>query len=479
MKNTLFIKTIVIAGLALISCGFFQAFGAAYVIGLSPYLDDAADREKALQQILLLMLQGAATGDDITVCDALNRQVVTRFSIPEGGLFQDNAQARARHLAPNIVAIKKFLLAERAHSSELAGSVRLPEFLDLVGSQLRASGQTLKLILIGSPYYVSDDGAFDERDAFPSDANLTSDQQNSPFGTSLRKNTLAGVTVHYAYLRNSFVNDFHQERITRFLVLFLKEQGGCLATFAPDPSLAFQRAHDNIQQPVVQAEIDPNDTKLEMRHVRARSIPLWFGPTNFIQNTILSNFVSQNSSEAANPAPATNNVLPQITTLPSVTNKVAIVPPAGFPVAAKDNILGIGLMWAAPGADIDLHVTPNPSAHELYYGYTQSKWGKYFHDYRDANEALDYEYVELKAPIDIRSVSAWANYYAGNYWPIRGKVIVYYEGKAYLGEFSIAGHKGNRGLDSQSRNTSLYWDKIDLLKIVGLDQAGQTASASQ
>ena len=113
MENKLFIRIIITVGLALICSGFPTAFGASYVIGLSPYYD-AADRETVLRQIFLLMLQGASTGDDITVCDALNRQVVSRFSIPEGSLFQDNAQARARRLAPSIVAVKNFVLTERA-----------------------------------------------------------------------------------------------------------------------------------------------------------------------------------------------------------------------------------------------------------------------------------------------------------------------------------------------------------------------------
>ena len=459
------------AGLALICSGSSTAFSASYVIGLSPDYD-VADREKVFQQILLFMLQGASPGEDLTVCDALNRQVVTRFSIPEGSLLQNNAQARARRLAPNIVAIKNFVLTEHSHSPDMTGVIRLPEFLDLVGSQLRAPGQTLRVILVGSPFYVSDDNAFDEREAYPSDANLTVDERSSFFGTALRKNALTGVTVHYAYLRDCFVNDFHQERITRFLVLFLKEQGGCLATFAPDPSLAFQRARDNIQQPVVQAEIDPNDTKLEMRHVRARSIPVWFGPTNFIQNVIVPNLISQSPDDESTPAPATNNVLPQ------TTSAVSTMPASGFPVAAKNDCLGIGLMWGA-NADIDLHVIPNKSARELYFGYTQSKEGTYFHDYRSANAGVDYEYVELKAPIDISNVSAWANYYAGNAWPVHGKVIVYFGGKTYYGEFSLAAHKGNQAYDSQSRNTSLYWTKIDLLKIVGLDHPSQPAGGSQ
>lgn len=168
MENKLFIRIIIMAGLALICSGFPTAFGASYVIGLSPYYD-AADRETVLRQIFLLMLQDVSTGDDITVCDALNRQVVSRFSIPEGSLFQDNAQAHARRLAPSIVAVKNFVLTERAHSPDMTGVIRLPEFLDLVGSQLRVPGQTLRVILVGSPFYFTDDNAFDERDAFPLD----------------------------------------------------------------------------------------------------------------------------------------------------------------------------------------------------------------------------------------------------------------------------------------------------------------------
>jgi len=58
-------------------------------------------------------------------------------------------------------------------------------------------------------------------DVYPSDAHLTAEQRESVFGTALKKRTLNGVTVHYAYLRAAFLNDFHQERITRFWSLFI------------------------------------------------------------------------------------------------------------------------------------------------------------------------------------------------------------------------------------------------------------------
>ena len=213
--------------------------------------------------------------------------------------------------------------------------------------------------------------------------------------------------------------------------------------------------------------------KQNLQSRRAQSgIPIWFGPTNFIQNTIVPNLVSQVSSEVTTPAPATNNVLPQ------TTSAVSTTPVSGFPIAAKSNILGIGLMWGA-NADVDLHVLPNKSARELYYGYTQSKWGRYGHDFRSANEGIGFEYCELKTPVDIRDVKCYANYYSGNAWPICGRVVVFFNGFTYYGEFSLAAHHCNRGFDSNSRDSSLYWTKIDLLTIVGLNRPTQTANASQ
>jgi hypothetical protein len=463
MKNTLFTKIIVAVFLPALL--LLQAFAASYVVGLSPNYENT-DKGKVLEQVLLLALQSAVPGDDITVCDALNQHVVARFAIPTGGMFQNNAQARARRLGTSIVAIKNFVMADHPHAPELTAAIDLPGFLDLAGSQLRKPGQSLRVVLVGSPFYVGDNGAFDQHDAYPSDANLTTDEGSSPFSTVSRNKSLIGVTVHYAYLRDGFVNDYHKDRLCRFNVLFMKAQSGCLATFAPDASLAFQRAVENIQQPVQAAEIDPNDTKLEMRHVRPRSIPIWFAPTNPPTATAVSNAVPVASTLEMPPTVVANDI--QVTLVTNlVTNTVAVAPPVNFPVPAKDNIVGIGLMWSAP-VDIDLHVLPNKSAKELYFGRSTTKEGKYFQDYRNANDGLDYEFVELKAPVDIREVSAWANYYGGRAGPVKGKVIVYYEGKTYCGEFALSARSGNRCNETSTRGSSQYWTKIDLTRIVGL-----------
>lgn len=460
MKKSSLSKIIVAA--FLLAMSLYQAVAASYVIGLSPNYENT-DKAKILEQVLILTLQSSAPGDDITVCDSLSQHVVARFVIPTGGMFQNNAQARARRLGTSIVAIKTFVMADHPHAPEMTAAVNLPGFLDLAGSQLRKPGQSLRVVVAGSPFYVGDNGAFDEHDAYPSDANLKTDEGGSPFSTVSRKNSLLGVTVHYAYLQDGFVNDYHKDRLCRFNVLFLKEQSGCLATFAPDASLAFQRAVENIQQPVQPAEIDANDTKLEMRHVRPRSIPSWFAPTNTPAVSNATNPATVSGTVESPPAVAS-------TAPPTVepSNVVVVAPPVNFPVPAKDNIVGIGLMWSAP-VDIDLHVLPNKSAKELYYGRSATKEGKYFQDYRNANDGLDYEFVELKAPVDIRQVSAWANYYGGNAGPVKGKVIVYYEDKTYYGEFMLSAHAGNRGNETNNRDSSLYWSKINLTKIVGLD----------
>jgi hypothetical protein len=322
---------------------------------------------------LQFALVDASPGDQIIVYDALNLQPAAVLRVPENKIYEGNTRARLVRMQNDIASLRDFLSKERPHPPEMAAVIDFPRFLEIATAQLRRADEPLRVVVIASPFYANaTEPAYNMEEAYPSDAHINADQHDSVYGTALKKNALNGVTVHYAYLRQCFVNSFHQERIMRFWSLFVQEnQHGILATFAPDPSLAFQRARDNIQEPVVQAEIDPNNTKIEMQRVTPRAIPVWFGPTNFIQNAIVSNLVLRSSSEVSTPAPPTNRVLPQ------TTSAVSAAPASGFPVAPKTNILGIGLMWGA-NADIDLHVIPNKSARELYYGYTQSKEGKYF-----------------------------------------------------------------------------------------------------
>jgi hypothetical protein len=463
--------------LAAVILASVTATGTSYRVGVSPN-HVGADREGIFKTLVLFALADAAAGDKIVVYDALNLQLVTQFQIPEGKLFQGNARARAQRLQAEIASLRQFFSAERAHPAELTGVIHVPEFLDLVGTQLRGPDEPLKVILVGSPFYMnSGEPAFNMDDVYPSDAHLTAEQRESVFGTARKKRTLNGVTVHYAYLHPCFQNDFHQERITRFWSLFVRQQQGVLATFAPDISLALQRARENIQQPCVDAQLDPNDTKIEMRQVVRRAIPVWFGPTNIIQRVVQTVEVPRialNAGKSTNwvipgdqPAAEPLSAPPSIAQTPPASTALQVTLPSlqSFPIRPTSNQVGIGIMWSAP-VDCDLYVRANPSAQELYYRATKTKEGRYFHDYRNANIGLDYEYVELTPPVDITKISAWVNYFAGKTSPVNGMFILYYEGKSYSGEFELSAPMGNRGWEGSNRGKSKYWTQLDLVKLV-------------
>lgn len=415
-----------------------SAFSACYVIGLAPTYNEP-DRDTVFKSVLQFVLEGASAGDEILVCDAVNLRVTAKLSIPDNPALQKNPRVRAQQLKSEIVAFRQFLMAQ---TSGMNGVIHAPEFLFFAGSQLKQREQEIAVILLGSAIYLnSAEPAFNMTDAFPSDAHLFADAAESPFSTVNHEQILSGVTVHYAYLRNCFTNQLHQERLERFYSLFISHCSGILVTFAADPALAFERARQNIKQPCLVAQLDRSDAKLEMRRAVARSLPAWFPPTNTIH------------------------------VLAALTNAVApSAQVAQFPVAnrSSEGIIGIGIMWAAKGCDFDLWVSPKTGARDLYFGNQQSQDGRYFHDYRDRNDQQDFEYVELKGSTDIRHIKAWVNFYAGHAASPIGIAVVHYQGKTYQAAFSIESKGGNQARDLQGRSKSPYWTEINLERMVGI-----------
>lgn len=471
------LKTLIlILGLALAPA---VGWSAPYIVGLSPYYSPP-DREAVLKQLLLFVLEGASPGDEITVYDALHLQPVTKVVLPAENLLARNARARAQRLKGEIAALQHFLAAEPPHLPEMAGVIDAPAFLALAGAQLRQPEEPARILLFASPFFMDPENpSWNMNEAYPSDGCVAASQQDSVFGTANKPHALAKVTVHYGYLRECFVNDAHRERLQRFWSLFVRSQQGVLVTFAPDLGLALQRGRANVQAPCLDAQLDAGDAKIEMRRVLPRSIPVWLGATN--QAAVAAVIVPPSApSIPARPAPevpvpslpvqqAPASMAPApaqaIPVPPAATNQLQA---AAFPVSAAADKVGIGIMWTAAGVDCDLYVKPGSNAKELYYRNTASKEGRYFHDYRNRNDQLDYEYVELKAPVDLRQVSAWVNYYAGNAAQVHGQVVVFYQGQRYVGEFTLGAGRGNQGSESRNRLKSPYWVQLDLLKLVGL-----------
>jgi hypothetical protein len=137
-----------------------------------------------------------------------------------------------------------------------------------------------------------------------------------------------------------------------------------------------------------------------------------------------------------------------------------------FPPLGRADAIGIGIAWAARGVDLDLYVKPHPRAKELYYRQTVTPEGRYFHDYRNANLGVDYEWVELAPSVRLDQVSVWVNYYAGRVPNVTGKVCVKIGEKTVIRDFVIQAPHGNRGGQGQRRGQSPYWIEVKLLDML-------------
>lgn len=466
-----------------------RAPGAAYVVGLSPNYNQP-QRTEVFQNVLTFVLETVDPGDSVTICDALNQKLVASFAIPEGRLFQANAKARAQRLAAPLATLKQFIVADRSYPPSLVNAIALPQFLDFAATQLRRPGESLRVVVLASPLYVdiSGNGACTMVSAFPSDANITATPDQSVFGCALKKTILSGVTVHLAYLNTPFLNEYHQERVNRFWVLYCQQISGCLSSWCADPILAFRRAKENIQQPCIEAQLDLADRTIELRQVSRRSVLAARTVTNEVGRLNTTTELANVTTIAVTPTP---NIQPGTTEANQRSSASASASASGagvfdparlaeaFPVKPAAKSLGVGIAWSA-SVDLDIWVQPYPGAAELSFHNTNSPQGRYLHDWRSGNLGLDYEYVLLNPEqnIDLTHVGCWVNYFSGQVAPVRGIVVVHYEGRAYQGEFTLNIAGGNKAGDRNQRQQSRYWVPLDLAAIVRSGQTTQSASNS-
>jgi len=275
-------KTLVLAFITLLAASFLQAphafgepvGGRTYVVGVSPNLEKP-DRESVFKSLVMLGLEGAAPGDVVVVYDALHLQPIARLAISGQSTADQNPRARMQKLKSDFANLQRFFGTDSHCKPEEAGLIRLPQFLDLAGAQLRQPDEAITIIVIGAPYYIdAAEPAFNMTNgAYPSDGHLLADDRASVFGVAGKKGALRRASVHCSYLRDNFANDIARNRLQRFWTLFVGEQGGVLASFAPDVSLVFERARQNIQQPCVATSIDKEDLQIQMHRAGQREIP--------------------------------------------------------------------------------------------------------------------------------------------------------------------------------------------------------------
>ncbi len=426
-----------VVGVLITICWFTIRSSAAesFVIGVASSYEPSM-RDVVFQRICEFALEGAAPGDKLAIYDAFLLKPVATLDIPEGAIFRTSARARMQRMQAELAKLRTYFMAARPTPATSIGALDVPGFLGLVGSHLKRPGVPTTVILFGSALHVDSTGNFSTADAFPSDAHLSAPTpQESIFSTEGKKHALAGVTVHHCYLVERFVDEFHRDRLARFAALYCSEQSGVLVSWTASPEIVLQRVKDHIKEPFRTAQRDPSDTKVEMRQIVPRSIPKWFPPTNVLSA----------------PLPTQPNIVPRADALPITLNPGTI---------------GIGLLWTMEGVDIDLHVKPSATADELSFAKRQTAQGSYFHDYRNRNDHLDYEYVELVSGSDIRTIRAWAHLYSGRAKEMKGIVVVRANGKSYSSEFRIPATTGDG--QSGGRLNNPHWVEIDLLRVIGV-----------
>lgn len=490
------------------------------LVGLSPFytLDQ---RVAASEALVRLILQGLPRATQVSVWDAWNLTSVVTFTVPsEAKLKYDSPQARVqqREIALALGGLKRWfdantnapVLRELSHTAAL----KIPEWLQ-EASGATAVGAQRVYVLVGSPLYRSPaEPTFDmaEDARYPSDGHLALGLRDSVFGVAEKAGRLDRATVHWCYLDQSvWANELHRHSVTRFWSLFVKGQGGTLATFGADLAATFTRATQTNLPPVLRAEVEPADDKPVMRSARPRTLPAWLeqiskpsaitpdpppaprapvttpaevepapveptptAATEKPDSTPELLPIAQPPALPPDPAPAAEPVKPA-----AAADEGAAPPPVPpqspeptvtslFPTPASAEATGIGIAWAARGVDLDLYVRAHARAQELYFRQNVTREGRYYHDYRNANLGIDYEYVELRPGVDLRQTSVWVNYYVGRVPNVAGKVCIHHGGKTVVRDFVMKAPHGNRAGHGQRRGESPYWTEVKLTEILGL-----------
>lgn len=241
-------------------------------------------------------------------------------------------------------------------------AIRLPQLLDPVAETLLDPGQETRVMVVGSPLYL------DEREpvfsmsagTFPSDGHLLAGRDGSVFGLKHRQRRLEGVTLLATHFGSPWDSDLHRAKVTRFWRLFLKGQGGRMASLTGDPAAAFRLAlHPPLPTPGTpeEAPLDSSSTRSEMIHITRE--------------------------------PATTDWITGET----------ILRPASAPPRSLRGPLRIAIRWKGK-VDLDLYPRARPGGPRLYFEMPTSPEGDYARDHRSSPEH-EFEFIEFTKPVDL------------------------------------------------------------------------------
>jgi hypothetical protein len=433
MRLTILLLVLSAAGLTA-GKGEADAGHQQFVIGISPFLEKSVKND-VYRGLVRLLVEDLPLDSTVAVFDAFHLKSITRVTLPNQRAFT-SAKTRANQFAPAIQDLKSFLATEHAKPAhprlQFEGALRVPQFRAFLSETLPTTHSACALLLIGSPLYQdAKEPAFSMVDGyFPSDGHLQVSWEQSVYGLRGRTNSVATLSVHWAYFGDPWQSDLHREKVTRFWHLYLERHAARLATFSGDLATVLRAFPKGVSAsgPIPSGwAIDPRQTKVEMLRTG--------------RDVEVSDWIARDTP-----------------------SNLALHPPGTLVGPMK-----IGIRWSA-SVDLDLYAKPRRGAETLYFEHVRSPEGYYYKDHR-SSPGREFEFVEFESPVDVREIDASINFYEGS-WPggARGEVRIEFDGRIYSAPFIIPASEGNRG--RSGRRQQDFWVKIPVQTVLKLDAAG-------
>jgi hypothetical protein len=420
----------VLYSVVLILGPFGGATAKEFIFGMAPGIPDTS-RASVVNLLVRFVTQDAKPNDSIVVVDAFNNQRITEMKIPAASTAKNEAQ-RLDYLKSEFAALVRFL----RRKDQATHSVKIPQFLDYVTSNLRRGTEAFEIVILGNPLYQD---AKEQQfsmgpNLVPSDAHLNVDREKSVYGLKDRRGRLLNARVHIGYWDVDWVSDLHRLRIHRFWSLFISGQGGTLATFDGDLQSAFANSLLPPSPPADVFSLSEVITKLEMLEIRrAREAA--------VVTAILAPLELPAASEATAP-------LLEKVPIPTI----------------------VGIKWDCKNCDLDLYAKASPKAEWLNFAQIETSEGRYFKYAGDAAQPIDgVEYVEFNNTINPSDIVIAINFYEGKApGGPQGIVRISVGNRLYQKPFAIRAEQGNKGLDERSLLNSPYWAVIKASDVIGV-----------
>jgi len=423
-------KLLLLVGLTLFTANAAQNAPSApqpFVIGLSPFLDKGV-KDDVFRSVVRLLAEDLPLNSTLTVYDAFGLKTISQAALPDAPVFH-SPKTRANQSAATIREVRQFLAQEHFRPTnsylKFEEAIRLPQFLDFLADNLRATN--INVLLIGSPLYEdAREPGFSMADGyFPSDGHLQASREKSVFGLTANAPTGSSLAVHWLYFKDPWLTDLHKEQVTRFWTLYLEGRGAQLAAFTGDLPTVLQSFKLNSPGATAASKnwtLDTTQRKIEMLRIS--------------RNVEVADWLTRSTAGAQTP-PTT------------------LIGP-----------MKIGIRWKR-NIDVDLYATPRRGAETLYFEHVRSPEGYYYKDHR-SSPGREYEFVEFES-VDAREVEAFINFYKGHCpGGPRGEVRIEFDGRIYVAPFAISAEEGNLGRSGESQQE--FWTRIPIQEILRLSQ---------